>query len=279
MAISTHKHMKQEDTERTYYRNGRVFQEVPFAAGKINGVIREWHRNGVLAKEVPMRNGVRHGECKQWNEKGVLLGSFEMGRGTGNSKHWFPNGKLAFEASVVNEGFTGRLRRWNDAGALVQENFFLENRRVPRDEYDRATETDSSLPTYDDESKEPVRERRNTGRGGHEKIIAGLLSRRTANAVEWLKESASDATRSLGELNNSKSVLLVNALREAGAVDVLAVDIDEDAKGNQQAGKLVIVMPKDQKKRRAIREKCARRKIVFSPENETGQSHLAVILS
>src|SRR5262245_25091696 len=84
-----HKGMKKEEVERTFHRNGRVFQEVPFVGGEINGVLREWHRNGTLAKEVPMKNGLRHGICKQWNDKGEILGTFEMNMGTGISKQWF----------------------------------------------------------------------------------------------------------------------------------------------------------------------------------------------
>ena len=70
--------MKGTQTERTYHRNGRIYQEVPFVKGKIHGLIREWHKNGALAKEVPMKEGVRHGVCKEWNDAEQLLGTFEM---------------------------------------------------------------------------------------------------------------------------------------------------------------------------------------------------------
>lgn len=271
--------MKKEKIERIYHRNGRVFQEVPFVGGKINGPIREWHKNGVLAKEVPMKDGVRDGVCKQWNDKGELLGTFEMTMGIGVSKEWYPNGQLAFEASIVNESFTGRLRRWNEEGALVQENFFLKNKKVSPEEYARACRTDSSLPTYENGAEEPVLARANHRRGGgHERLIARLLSSVTANAMEWLKASTPGTTRTLGEMNAAKSISLVRALQEAGAVDVFAVDIDEDPKGNQHADKLVVVMPTNQKDRQQIRAKCTQKKLVISPENETGHSHLAIFL-
>lgn len=272
--------MKKEDVERTYHRNGRVFQEVPFVAGKINGVIREWHRNGVLAKEVPMKEGVRHGTCKQWNDKGDLLGSFEMSMGTGVSKQWFANLQIEFEASIVNENFTGRLRRWNEEGNLVQENFFLNNKSIPREEYQHASESDASLPAYDRESEESPGNLTGSKnrRSGHERLVARLLSTRTANALEWLKASSANSNRTLGKLNGAKSISLVTSLSEAGAVDILAVDIDEDRAGNQNADKLIVVLPTDQTQRQAIRKKCVRRKLELSPESESGHSHLAIFL-
>jgi hypothetical protein len=271
--------VKKVSSERSYYPNGRVFQEIPFAGGKINGVIREWHRNGTLAKEVPMKDGIRHGTCKQWNDKGELLGAFEMNMGTGISKQWFPNGQIEFEASIVRENFMGRLRRWNEEGNLVQENFFQNNKMVSTDDYRRASESDPTLPFYTDESKEQPSTVTGGGRrNGHERIIARLLSTRTAAAVEWLHTTSPAAARTLGKMNNAKSVAFVTALREAGAGDLFAVDIDEDRAGNQHADKLVVILPTDQSKRQAIRKYCRRRKFEISPENESGHSHLVIFL-
>lgn len=275
-----HKGMKEEEVERTFHRNGRVFQEIPFVGGVINGVLREWHRNGVLAKEVPMKDGLRHGICKQWNDKGELLGTFEMNMGTGLSKQWFPNGQIEFEAFIIDEKFTGRMRRWDEDGTLFQETFFKANKMVSRKDYQRAVEADASLPSFIQESgDQPTTVTKSMGRrSGHERIIARLLSTRTANALEWLNTNSPDSTKTLGKLNAAKSVAFATALHDAGAVDVLAVDIDEDRAGNQNADKLVIFLPTDQTRREAIRKYCTRRNCEISPENETGNSHLAVFL-
>ncbi len=275
-----HKGMKEEEVERTFHRNGRVFQEVPFVGGEINGVLREWHRNGVLAKEVPMKDGLRHGICKQWNEKGEILGTFEMNMGTGISKQWFANGQIEFEASIVGEKFTGRMRRWDEDGSLLQETFFKANKMISREDYQRAVEADASLPALIQESgDQPTTISKTMGRrSGHERIIARLLSTRTANALEWLNTNSPESTRTLGKMNAAKSVAFATALHDAGAVDVLAVDIDPDRAGNENADKLVIFLPTDQNKRQTIRQYCTRRKCEISPESETGHSHLAVFL-
>ncbi len=267
------------EVKRTHFRNGRVYQEVPFVRGKINGVVREYHKNGILAKEVPTKDGLRHGVCKQWNNKGELLGTFEMSLGTGISKQWFQNGHIQFEASIVNETFTGRLRRWNEKGDLVEERFFFHNEKLSYDEYDRLCQQNPALPTYSGETAsrgEPLK--KNGHHERYERLMARLLSTPKTEAREWLRTGGSGSKKTLGEFNAKKSVSVVTGLYDAGAVEVLAVDIDEDLKGNQHTHKLVASLPADIREREAIRNWCARQHFVFSPEKDSGQPHLAIFL-
>ena len=81
----------------------------------------------------------------------------------------------------------------------------------------------------------------------------------------------------LDDLSTKKSATLVEELYTAGAAKVLAADIEEDMKGNQTADKLVVALPTNARQREAILELCAHRKLAFSPEHETGQSHLAIL--
>lgn len=270
--------MKKAEVKRTYHRNGRLFQEVPFVGDEINGVVREWHKNGTLVKEVPMMNGLRHGLCKEWNEKGELLGTFEMNMGTGVSKHWFPNRQLQMEISVISETFTGRQREWDDDGTLVEEKFFLKNQHVTKEEYERACQTDSSLPSYAsaDIREKPVVEK--SRRKKSERLLKTLLGTKKAEAIEWLKTNRGAAKKTLDELSARKSLALVSELYKTGAVKVLAVDIDESPKGEQSTDKLIVDLPTDAAKRDAIREWCAHHSFLFSPETDQGQPHLAIFL-
>lgn len=267
--------MKGTKTERTYHRNGRIYQEVPFVKGKIHGLIREWHKNGTLAKEIPMKEGVRHGVCKEWNDAGQLLGTFEMRMGTGVSKHWFPDGQLGLEISVINEAFTGRQRQWDEDGNLIEENFFLNNRRVAKDDYDRACRLDSSLPSYMDE---PQAHRVAAQRNKSEQLIKRLLATKHSEAIEWLKRNGRAAKKTLAELSAKKSVALVAELYKAGAVRVLAVDIDEGPNGNENTDKLVVDLPRETAKRKAIFELCGGKQFPCSPEADQGQSRVAIFL-
>jgi antitoxin component YwqK of YwqJK toxin-antitoxin module len=136
--------------ERAFYDSGKIFQEIPFIGGHKTGTFREYHENGVLALESPMINGMRHGICRQWDEKGKLLGSYEMDMGTGISKCWHSNGRLKFEAHLINEIFNGRVRLWLESGKLKEETFQIGNRRVSKEEYEKACASNPALPAYQD---------------------------------------------------------------------------------------------------------------------------------
>jgi antitoxin component YwqK of YwqJK toxin-antitoxin module len=137
--------------QRTFYKNGNVFQEVPFVGDAITGTLREYHENGVLAFETLMLNGLRHGACKQWNDKGDLLGTFEMTMGTGVSKRWHSNGRLQFEAYLIREVLNGRVRVWLESGELKQKRFYVDNAIVSKTDYSRLCADNPALPTYEDE--------------------------------------------------------------------------------------------------------------------------------
>jgi hypothetical protein len=196
--------------------------------------------------------------------------------GTGVSKHWFPNGQLELEISVVDEAFTGRQRQWNEDGNLIEENFFLNNRRVTKDDYAHASRLDASLPSYD--LDEPQVHRIAAKRTKSERLIKRLLATKNAEAIEWLKTNGRAAKKTLAELSAKKSVALVSELYKAGAVRVLAVDIDEGPNGNENTGKLVVDLPRETAKRNAILELCACKQFPYSPEEDRGQSRVAIFL-
>lgn len=137
--------------ERAFYDSGNVFQEIPFVGDQMTGIFREYHENGALALESPMANGMRHGVCKQWDEQGKLIGGYEMSMGTGVSKRWHPNGRLKFEAHLINEIFNGRVRLWSESGEIKRETFHIANRRVSKEEYEKARASNPALPEYKDD--------------------------------------------------------------------------------------------------------------------------------
>lgn len=266
--------VKNRRTQLTYHANGRLFQEVPFVGAEIDGVLREWHASGALAREIPMKEGRRDGLCRQWNAKGELLGAFEMREGTGISRQWHPNGQLQFEASIVHEKFNGLLRQWDEQGHLTLEAFFLANAKVTKSEYDLAQRADPQLPAYPDYDEKGVN--LNADAPNPEALIHRLLSSRNAEARTWLGGQPAKAKRMLHSLNPKKTAALVENLYALGAAMVLAVDMDQDTRGNETATKLLIELPESALARDAIRQFCVRQNWPISPEIESGQSHLAV---
>lgn len=116
----------------------------------------------------------------------------------------------------------------------------------------------------------------------HERFIQRLLeSPNKAEAYSWLDECGDESFRNVGELeSNEKSLDLIHEIYRAGAVEVIAVEIDKYPDGGENTGRLVIVMPEEPEKRRAVLEWCS--KISegwgFAAREDHGQRHELVML-
>jgi hypothetical protein len=108
-----------------------------------------------------------------------------------------------------------------------------------------------------------------------ERTIGELLkSEEKAEALAWLKGGAEKECRNIAEWTTRRSVEWVRALYRRGAVEVWAVRFS----GFESINTLVVTLPKDKKKRRAVLE-WTNRQIEddgFDPEEDYGQSHLYV---
>jgi hypothetical protein len=75
----------------------------------------------------------------------------------------------------------------------------------------------------------------------------------------------------------------VEALYEVGGVEVIVPDIYRDKAGGQFSDCLLIRLPRNAAKRRAIREVCARFKTrglgAVQPDKDIGESHLYLSLA
>lgn len=74
-------------------------------------------------------------------------------------------------------------------------------------------------------------------------------------AYSWLDEGNDDSFRNVDEPeSNEKSLDLIREIYDAGAVEVIAVDIDKDADGEENTGKLLIVLPEQPAQRKSVLE-------------------------
>lgn len=268
---------------RTYYRKGIIAQEQHLLRGKLHGPQRSWYRNGQLAEEQEYRHGLRHGLSRFWDETGRLLGSCHSEHGTGLFRRWFDNGQLKVEFSTVEGRFCGRSRTWLRDGTLVSDEVLLFNRNVTPDEYRRAAAKDARLPKLRGRIpklpfREPAWERKQ-----FRLYVARLLAKRNGSeARAWLK-TEDKTKRRLGRFKHgSAAVQFVEALYQAGAVKVLAPDIYRNQRGDQFADNLLVQLPKDAKKRKAIRQVCAQLRKgalgAFLPEKDEGERHVYIHL-
>jgi len=116
----------------------------------------------------------------------------------------------------------------------------------------------------------------------HEKFIQELLSNpNKSEAYSWLDECSDDSFSNVGELESTeKSLDLIQEIYGAGAVEVIAVEIDKYPDGDENTGKLVIVMPEEPEKRKKVLEWCSRisGEQGFAAHEDYGQRHEFVML-
>jgi hypothetical protein len=104
----------------------------------------------------------------------------------------------------------------------------------------------------------------------------------TREVLEWLRSKPEgELFRSLGESGSTEdSIALAQEIYDAGAVEVLAVEIDDYEEDGQNTGKLVIKLPDqaDARKRVFAWANANSESQGFDPEIDTGQRYLFSML-
>jgi hypothetical protein len=272
--------------QKAFYRNGQIRERVPVQDNRRHGVVRVWHKNRKRASEEPYRNGLLHGICRQWSESGRLLGKYKMVHGTGIQREWHDNGQLQLEVSTVRGEFTGRNRIWLRDGTLLSERFYLRGQVVGAVAYREATARDKSLPRFRGKPAK-LSPRSRTTEKHILNVMAGSLMEKPnpCEARKWLAKQAGDQTaRSLGRFKREKGASkFVEALYQAGAVEVIAPDIYGNKARDQFSDCLLVRLPKSAAKRKTIRRVCVQlrtRKLgAVQPDKDIGESHLVLSLA
>jgi hypothetical protein len=272
--------------QKIFYRNGQVRERVPLRNGRRHGIVRIWHRNGGRASEEPYQNGLLHGVCRHWNEAGRRLGEYRLIHGTGIQRGWHDNGKLQIEVSTVGGDFCGRNRIWLRDGTLLTERFYLHGLAVSAETYRAATANGKMLPRF---RGKPARL---TGKNSvkplhiHRVFVDSLLEKHNQReARKWLAKKTGDQTaRSLGRFKRENDAAkFVEALYQAGAVEVIAPDIYRNKAHDQFADGLLVQLPKNAAKRKAVRQVCGqlrtRRLGAVQPGGDIGECHLYLSLA
>ena len=234
-----------------------------------------------------IKNGLLHGVCRQWNEAGRLLGKYRMVHGTGIQREWHDNGKLQMEVSTVRGEFMrtkpNLAARWD---TLLSERFYLRGQVVSAEAYREAAAKDQIVAEISRQARQAAaknRERPFT-------FTASLWIRFWRNAIssearKWLAKKTGDKTaRSLGRFKRENDAAkFVEALYQAGAVEVIVPDIYRNKARDQFADCLLVQLPKSAAKRKAIRKVCAQlrtRKLgAVQPDEDIGESHLYLSLA
>jgi len=269
---------------RLFHRNKVTALEETFRGQKLHGRRRTWHRNGQLATEEFYADGLLHGVVRQWNEQGRLLGLFRMEHGTGTQKSWHGNGRLNQEFSTIAGSFCGRSRIWLRDGTLISDQILLFNQNVSPGQYRRAAAKDPRLPRLRGRIGKPPPNNQAMQNHIHRVFVSSLLSgRNRSEARVWL-QADDQTTRSLGRFKRlAEAMKFVGELYRVGAIEVILPDIYRNKRGDQFADSLLVKLPQAAKQRKVIRTVCAnlQKKNLgsFAPDNDTGESHLYLLLA
>jgi len=272
--------------QRHFYRTGLIREEIPLRNGRRHGVSRTWHRNGQLASEEPYQNGLPHGVCRQWDEAGRLLGKYRMCRGTGIQRAWHDNGQLQMEVSTVSGKFSGRNRIWLRDGTLLSERIYDNGRLVSSGAQNAAKRNGKSFAGHRNESAKMPAETLAKRKHIYRVFVSSLLEKpNRCEARRWLRKKAGDTTaRSLGGFKREgDATKLVEAVYRAGAMKIIALDIYGNKTADQFADCLLVRLPTDATKRKAIRKICAqlrRRDLgAIQPDEDIGENYLYLYLA
>jgi hypothetical protein len=255
---------------------------VPVRNGHRHGVVRTWHKNGKRASEEPFRNGLLDGVCRKWSEAGRRLGEYLIFQGTGLQREWHDNGKLQMEIWTIGGEFSGRNRIWLRDGTLLSERFYLVGHVVSAEKYREVAAKFKALPKFRGKPAKPLVKPLHI----HRVFVDSLLEKRNQReARKWLAKKTGDKTlRSLGRFKRENDAAkFVEALYQAGAVEVIVPDIYRNKARDQFADCLLVQLSKSAAKRKAIRKVCVQlrtRKLgAVQPDEDIGESHLYLSLA
>lgn len=277
--------------QKTFYRNGQLRERVPVRNGRRHGVVRTWHKNGKRASEETFKDGLLHGVCRHWNEAGRQLGEYLIVHGTGVQREWHDNGKLQMEVWTVRGDFCGRNRIWLRDGTLLAERFYLHGLAVSAETYHAAAAKDKALPTFRGKPAKLTGRNRVKPLHIHRVFVDSLLEKSNQREARmWLSKKTGDKTaRSLGRFKPARDATkcetgkFVEGLYQAGAVEVIVPDIYRNKARDQFADCLLVQLPRNAAKRKAVRKVCAQlrtRKLgAVQPDEDIGESHLYLSLA
>ncbi len=272
--------------QKTFYRNGQLREQVPVRNGRRHGIVRIWHKMASAPRKNLTKTDCSTASAAIGMKPDDWLGEYRMIHGTGIQRDWHDNGKLQIEVSTVHGEFCGRNRIWLRDGTLLTERFYLHGLAVSAETYRAAAAKDKTLPRFRGKPAKLTGKNRVKPLHIHRVFVDSLLEKRNQReARKWLAKKTGDPTaRSLGRFKRENDAAkFVEALYQAGAVEVIAPDIYRNKARDQFADCLLVQLPKNAARRKAVRQVCGqlrtRRLGAVQPDKDIGESHLYLSLA
>ncbi len=128
-----------QGVRRTFYPDGSLQSETPFADNQAHGVAKSYAANGTLTRVSTMREGERDGELiDYWPETGNQRRVLHYDNGTvqGTVREFYPDGSLRREIPFVDDMMHGEEKRYREDGEPDRSQFWIRGDLVTRSEFE-----------------------------------------------------------------------------------------------------------------------------------------------
>lgn len=112
-----------EEIKKTYYKNGKIHEIIPYVNGVAHGVKKEYYDNGALRLEVPYDSGFVHGNVIFYHTNGSLYSLTPRTKGKihGTVKKYYSSGELQSETPYKNDELQPGLKEYDKKGNLIEK--------------------------------------------------------------------------------------------------------------------------------------------------------------
>ncbi|HNS31090.1 MAG TPA: hypothetical protein PKL52_11215 [Tenuifilaceae bacterium] len=129
---------KKVEYKKTYHRNGKVFEVIPYFDGKVHGTKLEYYESGTLRKETPYDSGYVHGNVKVYYPDGKLYSITLRVKGKieGDVVKYHKNGNIQSITPYLNNKLQPGLKEYNPKGVLLDSphiEFSLKKAKISND--------------------------------------------------------------------------------------------------------------------------------------------------
>ena len=111
-----------EELKKTYYKNGKIHEIIPYLNGVAHGIKKEYYDNGALRLEVPYDSGFVRGNVKYYHTNGKLYSLTPRinGKIHGIVKKYYSSGELQSETPYTNDELQTGLKEYDKKGNLIE---------------------------------------------------------------------------------------------------------------------------------------------------------------
>ena len=129
---------KMEGVRKTFFASGQLEAETEYAGGVANGFTRTYDETGNLAREGTMKQGKRDGKMTDYWEgarQPKRVAHFQNGKAEGRLTEYYLSGNLKREASLKDDSLHGVEKQYEEDGKASLTRYWLNGDGVTEEDF------------------------------------------------------------------------------------------------------------------------------------------------